>query len=84
MSVRAESGLRGWLHQQEIPYVTATRCVDEVAFGVHTTTQLDQLTARIPARAWRRVSCGDGADGPRTYDWARLPAGTPRRIQHAG
>jgi hypothetical protein len=31
-----------------------------------------ELTARLPARAWRRLSAGDGAKGPRVYDWARL------------
>jgi SRSO17 transposase len=27
----------------------------------------------VPARAWRRLSSGDGAKGPRVYDWAYLP-----------
>jgi SRSO17 transposase len=27
----------------------------------------------VPARAWRRLSAGDGAKGPRLYDWAWLP-----------
>lgn len=27
----------------------------------------------VPARAWRRLSAGDGAKGPRRYDWAYLP-----------
>jgi SRSO17 transposase len=27
----------------------------------------------VPARAWRRLSAGDGAKGPRFYDWAYLP-----------
>jgi SRSO17 transposase len=26
----------------------------------------------VPARAWRRLSAGDGAKGPRLYDWAYL------------
>ena len=26
-----------------------------------------------PAKAWRRLSAGDGAKGPRLYDWAFLP-----------
>jgi SRSO17 transposase len=24
----------------------------------------------VPRRAWQRYSCGDGAKGPRYYDWA--------------
>ena len=27
----------------------------------------------VPARAWKRLSAGDGAKGPRLYDWAWLP-----------
>jgi SRSO17 transposase len=27
----------------------------------------------LPAKAWRRLSAGDGAKGPRLYDWAWLP-----------
>ena len=26
--------------------------------------------ASLPAEAWQRISCGDGAKGPRWYDWA--------------
>lgn len=31
------------------------------------------LAAALPAGAWRRLSCGEGAQGPRVYDWAYLP-----------
>jgi hypothetical protein len=31
-----------------------------------------ELVAGLPARAWRRLSAGDGAKGPRVYDWARV------------
>jgi SRSO17 transposase len=27
----------------------------------------------VPARAWRRLSAGEGAKGPRLYEWAYLP-----------
>jgi SRSO17 transposase len=27
----------------------------------------------VPAKGWRRLSAGDGAKGPRLYDWAYLP-----------
>jgi SRSO17 transposase len=36
----------------------------------------------LPAKAWRRLSAGDGAKGPRLYDWAWLPyAGAPEGWQ---
>ncbi len=30
----------------------------------------------VPGRAWQRLSAGDGAKGPRLYDWAWLPYGS--------
>lgn len=30
----------------------------------------DELIADLPARSWRRLPVGAGADGPREYDWA--------------
>lgn len=36
--------------------------------------QVDELIAELPAHAWRRVSAGAGAHGPRDYDWARMLA----------
>lgn len=37
--------------------------------------RIDQLVDEAPADAWQRLSCGDGAKGPRVHDWAaaRLP-----------
>jgi SRSO17 transposase len=70
-------GLCGWLEEQDVAYVMATRCDDEVASGLHTSTRVDQLVARVPAGAWRRMSCGDGRTDPRVYDWARLPIRRP-------
>jgi SRSO17 transposase len=31
----------------------------------------------VPARAWQRLSAGDGAKGPRLYDWVYLPYRAP-------
>ncbi|MFF0628852.1 IS701 family transposase [Streptomyces sp. NPDC004296] len=38
--------------------------------------RIDQLIGDAPDEAWERLSCGDGAKGPRVYDWAgaQLPA----------
>ena len=69
--------LRNWLEQQDICYVMATRRDEQVASGLHTSTAVEQLIAKVPAGAWARMSCGDGAHGPRRYDWARLPIRRP-------
>jgi SRSO17 transposase len=76
-------GLRAFLEEQDVAYVMATRCTDEVASGLFTTTQVDALVAKVRPGAWVRMSCGDGAHGPRSYDWVRIPIrrdfGTDRR-----
>jgi hypothetical protein len=33
--------------------------------------RIDWVFAQAPAEAWERISAGDGAKGPRLYDWAR-------------
>jgi len=33
----------------------------------------DEWAATLPDEAWQRLSCGDGAKGPREYDWTLLP-----------
>jgi SRSO17 transposase len=66
-------GLRTWLQEQDIAYVMATRRDDEVAAGLHTTARVDVLIGRVRSGAWRRMSAGDGAHGPRVYDWAWVP-----------
>jgi SRSO17 transposase len=65
--------LREWCQQQDIAYVMATRKDHEVPSGLHTTTRVDQLIAKLRPGAWRRMSCGDGAHGPRVYDWVCTP-----------
>lgn len=50
---------------------------DEVPAGLHTLSPVKNLIATIRAGAWRRLSCGDGAHGPRVYDWAWTPIRVP-------
>ncbi|HEX8930780.1 MAG TPA: IS701 family transposase [Actinomycetota bacterium] len=35
--------------------------------------RVDAWAAGVPPEAWRRLSAGEGAKGPRLYDWAYLP-----------
>jgi hypothetical protein len=37
--------------------------------------RIDHVLTGAPAEAWERISCGNGAKGPRVYDWAaaKLP-----------
>ncbi len=34
---------------------------------------VEKWLAKVPPDGWRRLSAGDGAKGPRLYDWAYLP-----------
>jgi SRSO17 transposase len=65
--------LREWCEEKDIAYVMATRKDHEVASGLHTTSRVDHLIGKVRAGAWRRMSCGDGAHGPRVYDWVSVP-----------
>jgi SRSO17 transposase len=67
--------LRLWLEEQGQPFVLAVAC-DEPLWAVLDgrlgQPRADAIAAAAPARAWRRLSAGDGAKGPRLYDWARV------------
>jgi SRSO17 transposase len=65
--------LRRWLEEVGVFYVMATRKDQQVASGLFTTSRVDQVIAKVPAGAWKRRSCGDGAHGPRVYDWVMVP-----------
>ncbi len=67
-----EGRFRRLLEQSGLGYVLA---VPKSQFSVGC-PRIDRLFAQAPADAWERISCGDGAKGPRVYDWAaiRLPA----------
>jgi SRSO17 transposase len=41
------------------------------------------LLAGVPADAWHRLSCGDGAKGPRVYDWAVSRVNSPEPGEYA-
>lgn len=65
--------LRVWLEARDVCHVVATRRNDTLITAEGGEQQADALVAALPARAWRRLSVGAGAHGPREYDWARVP-----------
>jgi SRSO17 transposase len=65
--------LRVWLEQHDAPYVLATKCNDTLITSDAGERRAEELISELPARAWRRLSVGAGAHGPRDYDWARVP-----------
>ena len=69
--------LRTWLEQQHIAYVLAVARDHRVPAGAGRTVRADELAARLPRRAWQRLSAGDGAKGHRWYDWAWVTISNP-------
>jgi SRSO17 transposase len=65
----ADPTLRAWLEGRGIEYVLAVACDHPIVVG-GATWRADELRKRVPARAWQRVSAGQGAKGHRFYDWA--------------
>ncbi|HEX7269879.1 MAG TPA: IS701 family transposase, partial [Streptosporangiaceae bacterium] len=64
---------RIFLEQRRVGYVVAVPCSQSVGTGTgygNTGSRADALAAAAPAQAWKRLSAGDGAKGPRLYDWA--------------
>jgi SRSO17 transposase len=64
-----DSKFRAWLETRRIGYVVAVPCNQAVPAAAGT-SRADVLAGHAPGQAWKRRSCGDGAKGPRTYDWA--------------
>jgi SRSO17 transposase len=64
-----DPGLRAGLEARQLGYVLAVAKSHPVttAAGV---CRADALAARLPPRAWQRLSAGPGAKGHRWYDWA--------------
>ncbi len=57
------------IEQLGLGYVLAVPKSQQVrTFGAM--RRIDELIGMAPVQAWERVSCGDGAKGPRVYDWA--------------
>jgi SRSO17 transposase len=65
--------LRVWLEERDAAHVLATKRNDTLITITGGQARADDLIAALPSRAWRRISAGAGAHGPREYDWARIP-----------
>ncbi len=59
--------LRLWLERQPLGYVVAVTSQQRAPLGFDT---VKQRATAFTAGDWTRLSAGDGAKGPRLYDWA--------------
>jgi SRSO17 transposase len=76
-------GLRALLEERDMPYVLAVPTSQRVSVTVDgrpAQLRADALVASLKPQAWKRISAGAGAKGPRIYHWARAairPLGQP-------
>jgi len=67
--------LRLWLERAEIPHVLAVKTSEKLwAWTEKGPLQVraDRLASQVEEPGWVRCSAGDGAKGPRVYDWIAL------------
>lgn len=57
--------LRRWLQDRRLGYVLAVTSAQRLGFA-----RVGAWATAVPAEGWHRLSAGDGAKGPRLYDWA--------------
>ncbi len=71
----SDRNLRLWLERAEIPHVLAIKSNEKLwALTDQGLRQVraDQLASGVAESDWSRCSAGDGAKGPRVYDWIRV------------
>jgi SRSO17 transposase len=73
--------LRSALEKRQVGYVLAVACSHEVTTDAGK-FRADVLAAKVPRRAWQKLSAGAGAKGHRFYDWAVIDLAEPRPGSH--
>jgi SRSO17 transposase len=66
--------LRRMLEERQMPYVMAVPVNQRVIAlleGKVAELRADAVAKTLPAQAWKKISAGAGAKGPRLYHWAR-------------
>lgn len=64
--------LRLWLEGQRRWFALGI-AKDESLWREFEQKRADEWAVTLPDDAWQRLSCGDGAKGPREYEWKLLP-----------
>ena len=70
-----DRNLRRWLEREGIPHVVAIKRNEKLwALTDKGPRQVraDQLASGVEESHWMRLSAGNGAKGPRVYDWTRV------------
>lgn len=72
--------LRRWLEEQEIAFVLAVPKDEPLWYEGFRQWPASEIAGQTEPKDWQRLSAGEGAKGPRMYDWAVVPL---RRLQVA-
>lgn len=72
----SDGKFRRFLEERDRPYVLAVSGQQRLWVKFEQ-RRVDQIARTTPAQSWSRPSVGDGAKGPRVYDWAAARCGTP-------
>jgi len=70
-----DRSLRLWLEAQQQPFVVAVKRTEPLWVGTDRGPRelpATEIAAAVAPEAWTRLSAGDGAKGPRLYDWVRV------------
>jgi len=70
------------IEKHGLGYVVGVRADFAVCSGLRQ-VRARALLGEVPADAWHRLSCGQGAKGPRLYDWALLRTNSPEPDEYA-
>jgi SRSO17 transposase len=72
----SDGALRRALETRGQAYVLAVRGTEQPSrwpsYGSPGQVAMTALAAAVAPNTWQRLSCGEGSQGPRTYDWAAV------------
>jgi SRSO17 transposase len=73
----SDGKLRRALEARGQAYVLAVRSNESATtwppYSPPAQVRVAEAAAAVPVESWQRLSCGEGVQGPRRYDWAALP-----------
>jgi SRSO17 transposase len=69
--------MRLWLEGLPKRYVLAVSAKETVILPSARELRVKELREMLPTEGWSRLSAGEGAKGPRWYDWLRVPLMAP-------
>jgi SRSO17 transposase len=68
----SDKSLRVMLEQRQQPHVLAVRSNERLMAGSFQTRTAAEIADAVAPADWQRLAAGEGAKGPRLYDWARV------------